>query len=147
MRSVFLRPTLSLLHSRRNSLTDIETRGGIESHVFDKSTEKKDISRWEIRWRERRHDWAGGGNEQWCMLEPLQLFHADLSPYGGPSANACILKCWARMRHLGHGVCQALLLMLSVCFRSLGRYFKIDGLACSLIWDRDENRCCSRTIL
>jgi hypothetical protein len=34
MRSVTLCPLLFLIFSRRNLLTDIETRDGIESHVF-----------------------------------------------------------------------------------------------------------------
>lgn len=70
MRSVTLCPLLSLLSSRRNSETDIETGDGIESHIFgllniDKSTETKDSRRWEIRRGERRDDWIGGGYEQW----------------------------------------------------------------------------------
>jgi hypothetical protein len=70
MRYVTLCPLLSLLSSRRNSKTDIETGDGIELHVFglldiDKSTETKDSRRWEIRRRERRDGWIGGGYEQW----------------------------------------------------------------------------------
>jgi hypothetical protein len=57
---------------------NVETRDGIESHVFgllniDKRTETRDSRKKKIRRKERRDDWIGGGDEQWQMWKPLQV--------------------------------------------------------------------------